>query len=98
MVLPLIICLIKPSSPICQDKLEEVDLPLTDEQDDLTQDQLLQLGGAGLLVAILLALLIWALNKAVNLRQRLRRLAHEETATELKEIRRSLRDDGRKLI
>ena len=99
MVLPLIICLLKPLSPICQDKVpEDTDTDLQDVEDDFTQSELLQLGGTGLIISLLLALLIWAISKANMLRQCLRAHAREETTQELKEIRHSIHEDGRKLI
>ena len=99
MVLPVIICLLKPSSPICQDKPQMEATIDPDLADDFTQQELLQFGGTGLVVALLLALLIWALSKASALRRRIQAAASEETAQELREIRRSIREDGaRKLI
>ena len=99
MVLPVIICLLKPTSPICQDK-PQLETTIDPEiADDFTQQELLQLGGTGLVVSLLLALLIWALSKASTLRRRIQASAREETAQELREIRRSIREDGaRKLI
>ena len=99
MVLPVIICILKPSSPICQEK-PPLDTSTDQEiEEDFTQQELLQFGGTGLVVALLIALLIWALSKASTLRRRIRAAASEETAQELREIRRSIRDDGaRKLI
>ena len=99
MVLLLIICLLKPTSPICQDKVpEDTDTDLQEVEDDFTQSELLQLGGTGLIISLLLSLLIWAISKANTLRQLIRAHPCEETAQELKDICRSVREDGRKLI
>ena len=94
MVLPVIICLLKPSSPICKDEVTTV-LPLVEEEDDFTQAELLNMGGGGLIVTFLLALLVWALAKALKFKRRVAAIAEDAHATELKEIRRHL-EDGRK--
>ena len=67
--------------------------------DDLTQDELLQYGGIGLLFFILTTLLLWALSKIVNARLHSQRAIQDEQVQELKDLRRSLREEGgRKLI
>ena len=98
MVLPLIVCLLKPSSPICKDNVVTTPTPLEIE-DELSQEELLQYGGIGFLLFLLTSLLIWALSKLVNARMRSQRAFQQEQAQEMKDIRRSLRDEGgRKLI
>ena len=95
MVLPVIVCLLKPSSPICKDGQEPTLSPSLEEEEDLSQDELLGYGGIGLLFTLLLGLLVWALNKFIKARNRLRAVAAEASATELREIRRHL-EEGRK--
>ena len=97
-MIPLIICLLKPYLPMCQKKQDEKieEIPEV-EDDEYTQSELLQMGGTGLVVLILLGLLLWALSKAMDLRRVIQNRSREETANELKEIRRSL-GDGKRLI
>ena len=94
MVLPVIICLLKPSSPICKDEPEPSLAPDLEEE-DLSQDELLGYGGIGLLFTLLLGLLVWALNKILQARNCLCAVAAEANATELREIKRHL-EEGRK--
>ena len=96
MVLPVIICLIKPSSPICKDEVTTVS-PLVEEEDEFTQSELLNMGGGGLVIIFLLALLVWAFTKALKFKRRVAAIAEEANATELREIRRHL-EDGRKSV
>ena len=98
MVLPLIVCLIKPSSPICKEDAATTPSPI-DIEEELSQEELLQYGGISFLLFLLTSLLIWALSKLVNARLRSQRAFQNEQAQEMKDIRRSLRDEGgRKLI
>ena len=96
MVLQVIICLIKPSSPICKDEVTTV-APLLQDNDDFTQAELLNLGGGGIIFSLLLALLVWALTKALKFKDRVASIAEEANTTELKEIRQHL-EDGRKSV
>ena len=98
MVLPIIICLLKPNSPMCKDPEPTMNPLLNQEEEDLSQQELLQYGGIGFTMFLLVSLLTWMLSKLVNNRQRAQRLLQEDQANELKEIRRSIREDGRKLI
>ena len=99
MVLPVIICMLKPSHPICKPETTTV-LPFDqdDLDDDFTQDELLQYGGIGLFIFVLIGLLCWALNKAFTLRRKAQNQIREQQAHELKEIRRCLDDGGRKVL
>ena len=98
MVLPVIICMLKPSHPICKPETTTV-LPLDEDMDDdYTQDELLQFGGISLFVSVLLGLLCWALNKAFTLRRKAQNQLRDQQAQELKEIRRCLDDGGRKVL
>ena len=74
--------------------------PLLDDQEDedLSQQELLHYGGIGFFILLLVSLLVWMLSKLVHYRQRTQRLLQEDQTNELKEIRRSIREDCRKLI
>ena len=97
MVLPIIICLLKPSSPICKE-----DTPITTvspmDDDDYTQEELLEYGGLGLLFSAILTVLFWALAKALKYRRRERQRILDGNTAELQEIRRQLTEGGRKMI
>ena len=82
---------------MCQKKQEEKIEEVPQMDDEYTQSELLQMGGTGLVVLILLVLLFWALSKAMDLRRMIQNRSREETANELKEIRRSL-GDGKRIL
>ena len=71
---------------------------LNEEEEDFSQQELIHYGGIGFTMLLLVSLLVWMLSKLVHNRQRTQRLLQEDQANELKEIRRSIREDGRKLL
>ena len=90
--------MLKPSSPICKDEQTTVTPILDGEEDDHTQTELLNMGGVGLILTILLALLVWALTNGLKFRNRVAAIADEANATELREIWRHLEDSRKSVI
>ena len=97
MVLPVIVCLIKPSSPICKEETTTTTVSPLDGN-DLTQDELLEYGGIGLVFNALFTMLNWAFSKALKYRRQEWQRVHDSNTAELQEIRRQLTESSRKLI
>ena len=68
------------------------------EDDDYSQEELLEFGGIGLLFSALLTLFFWALSKALKYKRRERQRALDGNTAELQEIRRQLTEGSHKLI
>ena len=96
MVLPIIICLIKPSSPICKEESAVTTMTPPDDE-EYSQEELLKYGGLGLLFSALLILFFWAFAKALKYKRRERQRIIDGNTAELQEIRRQV-EGGRKLI
>ena len=68
------------------------------DDEDYTQEELIQFGGVSLIIVVLVTLFLWALNKALSLRRRAQQHVRDQQALELKEIRRCLDEGGRKIL
>ena len=84
-----IACLLKPSA--CQKKEdEEIPTEHPDTNEDYTQEELLEFGGIGAIIMILISIILWCLSKLVKNYTDKKNRERENTMCELKEIRQAM--------